>query len=74
MWVSQTAETILKLVTRRLQEFGVELHNITAFVTDGASIMMKLGSIAPCEHIVLFITYVAPRYNRRILQEEEDGR
>ena len=52
VWVSQTAETILKLVTRRLQEFGVELHHITAFVTDGASIMMKLGRIAPCEHIV----------------------
>ena len=42
---------ILKLVTLRLQEFGVELHHITAFVTDGASIM-KLGRITPCEHIV----------------------
>ena len=52
VWASQTAETILKLVTLRLQEFGVELHHITAFVTDGASIMMKLGRIAPCEHIV----------------------
>ena len=52
VWASQTAETILKLVTLRLQEFGVELHHITAFVTDGASIMMKLGCIAPSEHIV----------------------
>ena len=52
LWASQTAETILKLVTVRLQEFGVELHHITAFVTNGASIMMKLGRIAPCEHIV----------------------
>ena len=52
VWAIQTAETILKLVTLRLQVFGVELHHITAFVTDGASIMMKLGRIAPCEHIV----------------------
>ena len=52
VWASQTAETIMKLVTLRLQEFGVELHHITAFVTDGASIMMKLGRITPCEHIV----------------------
>ena len=52
VWASQTAEMILKLVTLRLQEFGVELHHITAFVTDGASIMMKLGRITPCEHIV----------------------
>ena len=36
VWAIQTAETILKLVTLRLQEFGVELHHITAFVTDGA--------------------------------------
>ena len=52
VWASQTAETFMKLVTLRLQEFGVELHHITAFVTDGASIMMKLGRITPCEHIV----------------------
>ena len=34
VWASQTAETILKLVTLRLREFGVELHHIAAFVTD----------------------------------------
>ena len=78
VWASQTAETILKLVTRRLQEFGVELHHITAFVTDGASIMMKQGRIAPCEHIVclshtLHLVITDVFYKKKKMADDSDS-
>ena len=52
VWSSQTAETILKLVELRLADFKMNFTHIAAMVTDGASIMIKLGRIAPCEHVV----------------------
>ena len=43
VWSSQKAETILELVTKKIKDFGLAIDDIVAFVTDGASIMMKLG-------------------------------
>ena len=45
-WNSQTAETVLKLVELRLSDFKMNFDHITAMVTDGASIMVKLGRLA----------------------------
>ena len=39
---SQKAE----LVTNRIKDFGLAMDNIVAFVTDGASVMMKLRRLA----------------------------
>ena len=52
VWNSQTAETVLKLVELRLADFKMNFDHITAMVTDGASIMVKLGQLAPCEHVI----------------------
>ena len=52
VWSSQTAETVLKLVEIRLADFKMNFTHIAAMVTDGASIMVKLGRLAPCEHVV----------------------
>ena len=43
VWSSQTAETVLKLVEVRLADFKMNFDHITGMVTDGASIMVKLG-------------------------------
>ena len=42
VWSSQKAETILELAAKRFKDFGLAMDDIVAFVTDGASIMMKL--------------------------------
>ena len=52
VWNSQTAETVLKLVELCLADFKMNFDHITAMVTDGASIMVKLGRLTPCEHVV----------------------
>ena len=52
VWNSQTAETILKLVELRLADFKMNFDHISALVTDGTSIMVKLGRLAPCEHVI----------------------
>ena len=52
VWGSQKAETILQLVIKRIEHFGLAMEDIVAFVTDGASVMLKLGRLALCEHIV----------------------
>ena len=52
VWSSQTAETVLKLVELRLADFKMNFTYIAAMVTDGASIMVKLGRLAPCEHVI----------------------
>ena len=53
VWGSQTAETLLKIVELRLAEFGLSVDpDVVAMVTDGASIMRKLGRLASCEHVV----------------------
>ena len=46
----------LELVTKRAGEFVLlPKDDIVAMVTDGASLTMKLGRIAPVEHIVSLI-------------------
>ena len=42
---------LFELVTKRIKDFGLAMDNIVAFVTNanGASIMMKLRRLAPCE-------------------------
>ena len=53
VWGAQTAETLLKLVELRLNDFGLTLDtDVIAIVTDGASVMCKAGRIAPCEHVI----------------------
>ena len=53
VWGSQTAATLLKLVETRLSEYGLCVEDdIVAMVTDGASIMKKLGRLASCEHVI----------------------
>jgi hypothetical protein len=53
VWHSQKSESLLKLVEGRLKDYGVNLSDdVIAMVTDGCSVMLKLGRIAPCEHIV----------------------
>ena len=52
VWSPQTAATVLKLVELRLADFKMNFDHITAMVTDGASIMVKLGQLAPCEHVI----------------------
>ena len=56
VWGSQKAEANLELVTKRAGEFVLPpKDDIVAMVTDGASLTMKLGRIAPVEHIVSLI-------------------
>ena len=53
VWGSQSAETLLHIVELRLAEFGVSIDpDVIAMVTDGASIMKKLGRLASCEHVI----------------------
>ena len=42
----------LKLVELRLADFKMNFTHIAAMVTDGASIMVKLGRLAPYEHVI----------------------
>ena len=46
---SQKAETFLELVTKRIKDFGLAIDDIVAFLNNGASIIMKLRRLAPCE-------------------------
>ena len=55
VWSSQKADTLLKLVTLRMEEYDLTWDDIVAITTDGASIMIKLGRLVPCEHIVCLI-------------------
>ena len=52
VWSSQKADTLLKLVTLRMKEYDLTWDDIVAITTYGASIMIKLGRLVPCEHIV----------------------
>ena len=49
---SQTAETLKKLIELRLRDFQLSWEHIVAVTTDGASIMVKLGRILDCEHVI----------------------
>ena len=42
VWSSQKAKTILELVTKRIKDYCLSMDDIVVFVTEGASIMMKL--------------------------------
>ena len=78
VWGSQTAETIATLVTNRLAEYGLTFDHIIAAVTDGASIMVKLGRLLPCEHVIclshtlhLVITDVLYKKKKKTKQSTE---
>ena len=47
------------------EEFG--LDNIVAFVTDGASIMMELGRLAPCK----FWTYMFLYFMLQLVEQDQ---
>jgi hypothetical protein len=47
---SQTAESIVKLVSERLTKFGLDIKRIVGNTTDGASIMVKFGNIVNGVH------------------------
>ena len=52
VWKSQTAETLKILIELRLREFQLSWEHIVAVTTDGASIMVKLGRLLDCEHVI----------------------
>ena len=52
VWSTQKADTLLKLVTLRLEDFKLIWNDIMAITTDGVGIMLKLGRLVQCEHIV----------------------
>ena len=51
VWRTWKADTLLKLVTLRLQDFKFIWNDIMAITTDGDGIMLKLGRLVQCEHI-----------------------
>ena len=52
VWSTQKADTLRKLVTLRLGDFKFIWNDIMAITTDGDGIMLKLGRLVQCEHIV----------------------
>ena len=50
IWGGQKSETLLKLVTDKLAEFNVDIEKAISITTDGPSIMVKLGKLAPPLH------------------------
>ena len=54
VWSTQKADTLLKLVTLRLEDFKFIWNDIMAIATDGDGIMLKLGRLVyvNSEHIV----------------------
>ena len=53
VWSSQKADSLLRLVTLRLEDFKLTWDDILAITTDSASkFMLKLGRLVQCEHIV----------------------
>lgn len=43
------ADKVEQLVKEKLQEFGLQLHNIVASTNDGAAVMQKYGRNIECE-------------------------
>ena len=43
---SMTSEKTLELTVRRLKDFGVPMSQVTAIISDGASVIKKLGRIS----------------------------
>ena len=54
VWSTRKADTLLKLVTLRLQDFKFIWNDIMAITTDGDGIMLKFDRLVQCEHIVCF--------------------
>ena len=52
IWSTQKVDTLLKLVTLRLEDFKFIWNDIMAITTDGDGIILKLGRLVQCEHIV----------------------
>ena len=54
VWSTQKVDTLLKLVTLRLEDFKFIWNDIMAITTDGDGIMLKLGRLVQmqCEDIV----------------------
>ena len=52
VWSTLKADTWLKLVTLPLQDFKFVWNNIMTITTNGDGIMLKLGRLVQCEHIV----------------------
>ena len=54
VWSTQKADTLLKLdtYTLRLEDAEFIWNDIMAITTDGDGIMLKLGRLVQCEHIV----------------------
>ena len=51
---SMPAERVENLVKERLHEFGLEMENIVAATTDGASVMKSFGRMICCVHQLCF--------------------
>ena len=54
-WSTQKADTLLKLITLRLEDFKFIWNDIMAITTDGDGIILKWGRLVQCEHS-LFVT------------------
>ena len=52
VWTTQKADTLLKLVTLRLEDFKFIWDDIMAITTDGDGIMFKLERLVQWEHIL----------------------
>ena len=55
VWSIQKADTLLKLVTLRLEDFTSIWNDIVAITTNGDGIMLNLGRLVQCEHIVCLL-------------------
>ena len=47
---AQTTESIIELVKKRLEKFGLDINLVVSCITDGASIMVKFGQIVNAIH------------------------
>ena len=82
LWGSQKTETNLELVTKRVGEYGLSPNDdIVAIVNSHAcaSIMMKLGRIAPVEYIVstvytLYLVITDVLYKKKAKPSAKDSR
>ena len=70
VWSTQKADTLLKLVTLRLENFKFIWNDLMTITTDGDGIMLKLGRLAQmqCEDIVANPSYTRWRRPLRRMQ------
>ena len=73
---SMTSEDAVEMIGKKLEEFGVDLHcHIVGMVTDGASVMMKLGRISeiihqPCHSHGIHLAVVDVLYKKQALLDD----